>query len=643
MEEVTLPVLPYALEIDEKGMERDLPKEAEIALLFLLIESEFKKLFKKFKGIVKISFITKIYYPLWIAPWKEDIGLIIDGLNIFPQIIYYHEIPNYTNFIEGIKKSSTEEYLNKLREYSLNFLDFKGSRSLIISIFPRKDIIFDIQSCIIHYKKDNITNALSLNPKLSWQQVSNFIQILKESEADIKTLNGIRKDLIEKTNEEIGKLKKEIENIQKRYSTKIESDKTEDKIKELQVEYQSKVDEVNRRMEEEIKSLMSESIIIQKEIQNLQEKQKEYSKVLEDLNEQSKTLSKQLDILQRKRNELSNKLLSQTAQLETLKMERNKLEDLAEARKGIIEELSLIRERLLQINGEMNKIGEFTLQLERELRQENEKREVLQDSLIKLNKQIGDLERLIKDSNLLIMEKKDRLTSISYQIEDVKKRRHEEILKIDKEYRVKFDEMRDRIKILQSEMTQKIENIKRWINEIIMRTDKIVLQIDRLSELKSSFIRNFLYASVYLPKNLKFDTPIMLEIPFYMVCYETMGERKYNFYSPIVIKRVYKILPFKKIYIRMKIFDQIMKNKIYELMEQDFSFENELLNCCIKLNLLERSGIFEDLIKGINQLKLRKLISNKEASKVMVFLSKYALKRGKSLEKHDLRFEGEFE
>ncbi|NWG09576.1 MAG: hypothetical protein HXX80_04625 [Nitrososphaerales archaeon] len=176
MEEAKPIVLPYALDIDEKGWERGLTREAEESLFFLFVDSErkrllfngahgytFKRFFKKPESAVKITLISRIYYSAWIAPWKEGRGLIIDGLGLFPQVVYYDELPGYKTLINGIKESaSAEEYLYVLRKHSLTFLNIKGSRSFIISLIPQKDSVSDLQSYIIHSRREAVTNALSL-------------------------------------------------------------------------------------------------------------------------------------------------------------------------------------------------------------------------------------------------------------------------------------------------------------------------------------------------------------------------------------------------------------------------------------------------------------------------------------------------
>ena len=639
MEETKPIVLPYAFDIDESGWERGLAREAEEALFFLMIESErkrtllngahgynFKRIFKKPESAAKITLISKIYYSAWVAPWKEGRGLIIDGLGLFPKVVYYDELPDYKTFIDGIKESaSAEEYLDVLRRHSLTFLNIKGSRSFIISLIPQKDSISDLQSYIIHHRREAVTNALSLNPRISWQQFLSFIEILRESEADIGRLNAVRKDLTDRTSQWVEWQKETIESIQKEYLSLIEEEKAEVRMENLQAEYQSKVTEVEKKMEEEIKNLSNEQAEVQSEIQNLQEKRDEYSNTLKNIKRQIEELSKQLNAPQNRRNELSLELSNQKARLEALRKEHLNLEDLVEAQEGVTEELDTIRERLAQIDMEINKITESMLKVQQELRQEDEKRENLQESMAKLKRQMSDVTKAMRDLDILVMEKQDHLASIPHQIKDIKKRRHEDILGIDKDYRLKFDEIRGKTNALRVEMRRKIEAYQRRMGEMMRRTDEIVSQIDRLIEAKSSFIHGFHDATIYLPKNLEINAPTLLQIPLYLVCYETHTGQGYAFYSPITVKRIRKMLLSKKTSIerRMKNFDRTVKGKLHEVIEQDVSFEEEVLNSCVKLNLLENPEMPEVLLRGLTQLRLRKMVSDAEVNKAIAILSEY--------------------
>ncbi len=616
-------ILPYALEIDKKGWIRGFTEDVEAALFLLFLERERKRTFKKAADNSQITLLAKIYYSAWITPWRDGRGLMIDGLGLFPQTIYYDELPDSKTFINELEKAnSAEEYLDTLRRHALTFFTVKASRPFIVSLISKKDLVADLQSYIIHYKRGAVTNALSLNPRVSWQQASTFMEMLNGVESEIEGLNAVKERLTTLSSEWVRRQKEAVEDSRREYLTRIEEEKVKAKLDELRAEYQSMVAELEKKLEEEVKALRDEGERLRGDAQRLQQKKDEYFKMIDDLRQLREALLKPLNEPRRRRNEISSELTNQIAKLEALKMERLRLEDLAEGQKGVASELSVTRQRISQINLEIDAVNELILKLKKELKDEDEKHARLQEDLVKLSKQIADVEKAIKGLDASIVENRARQASIPHQIEDVKKRGHEEILKVDRDYRLKFDEIRGKINTLQLEMTRRIEAEQRLIEEMVRRTDEIIAQIEKLVEIKRSFIQSFQAVSIYLPKSLEVTAPTLIQIPLYLLCFETLTDRKHILYTPIVVKEVSKIPWLKKVSLEtmLKNFDQIVKSRLYEAMEQDCSFEEDLLNSCSRLNLLSNSDFLAAVFKGLTQLKNRAWISTSEADRVMAML-----------------------
>ncbi|MEM3614891.1 MAG: hypothetical protein QW158_07050 [Nitrososphaerales archaeon] len=627
MEETPI-ILPYALDEDKKGWIKGFTKDVESALFFLFLEQECKRLFKKSRYASKIALVSKIYYSAWITPWKDGKGLVIDALELFPQAFCYDELQSFEDFVEDLERSrSGEEYLDTLRRHTFTFFSVKASRPFILSLISNKDLVSELQRYILHYKKESVVNALSLSPKVSWQQVSTFVKMLREAEAEIEALGSVRKKLTALTSEWVNKLKEESEKVQKEYQTLIEEARVTAKLEDLRVMYQSKVSELEKKMDEEVKSLLNEQQRLQSEIQQLQQKRSECLKMLKTLQQSREALLKQLNAPQSRRNEISNEIEEQLLKLENLKMEQIRLEGLAEEQKGVASELSVTRERLSKLSLEINRVNEVILRLKKELGDEDEKRLRLQEEIVNLNKQISDIEKAIKDLDASTVENKAQLASIPHQIEDFKKRRHDEILRVDREYRLKSDEVRLKIAALQLEMAIRLEALRRRIDEIRWRSNEITAQVERLIELKRSFIHSFYGAAIYLPKSLELEAPTLIQIPLYLVCFETLTERRYSLYTPIKVKQVYKTPWSKKLSleIMLKSFDRVVKERLYEVMKQNYSFEEEVLNSCARLNLLRNHDFLTTLLEGLGQLKLRGWLSTRDADKVIAILSDFIL------------------
>ncbi len=603
-------LLPYALYVDEAGWEKELPREAEAALFFL-IERENKRLLKK---AWITTLVAKIYYSAWITPWKDGRGLLIDGLELYPKVVTYDAPPDCQTFIDEVNRSmSTDEYLNTLKRHSLTFLTFKYSTSFITTLLTHKGLISEIQSYIIHYREEAVTNALSLSPGVTWSDVSNFIGILKAAELDIEVLKTVKRVLADRTNQEVNRVKETIANIEKESLAQNGEEKARELIEGLKAEYQTKVNESKKKMDEEIKALIDEQHELQKEIEESKGERSSHHLRIKELERQSSSSSSTLNEIKRREGILAKELSDQTARLDALKAEQRRVEELIETRKGATTELNLLRENLLKIDMRITSLAESMSKLKRKIREEDERMQALQEQRTQLNAQIEDLRRAVSEIDRAIGEKEALLANIPLQIEDVKRRRHEELLEIDKEFRARLNKIRRERDAHQLETMRRIEGERRKLNEIVKNTSEITAQIDRLIEAKSSFILELQNSAIFLPKNLRIETPTLLQIPLYLVCYRTPIGRGYMLHSPVTVKKIVKI--FRKIAIRMENFDKLIKEQIVKKMQQDASYEAEVLDLCTRVNILKDPEMPEALLRGLNQLKLRKLISTKEANR----------------------------
>jgi hypothetical protein len=116
-------ILPFiAGAVDQK---EDLSYQAEIACVAFLAESQIKRARFLRDKTEKIAFITKIYYPFWIAPIGNEC-IIIDGLKNTTHEFVFQEPTKTTAFIEELKKNSVSpqnfiETLQAQTEVAKNF------------------------------------------------------------------------------------------------------------------------------------------------------------------------------------------------------------------------------------------------------------------------------------------------------------------------------------------------------------------------------------------------------------------------------------------------------------------------------------------------------------------------------------------
>jgi hypothetical protein len=124
--------------------------EMEIATICALAELRREKgggLLSK-RQEEKISFISKIGYPLWLIPVFEK-PLLFDGLNRFNHKVAYAKIPNVKLFIENLKRSSKtyETHLAFLSDH-LNYFEtpIEEKETIIKGLISDSDFLTEFDS-----------------------------------------------------------------------------------------------------------------------------------------------------------------------------------------------------------------------------------------------------------------------------------------------------------------------------------------------------------------------------------------------------------------------------------------------------------------------------------------------------------------
>jgi len=112
-------VLPFIVEVHD-GKE-DVSYPAELACVVCMTELQRKKAGFLRDSSEKVSFMSKIYYPMWAVP-LEDSCVIIDGLASLSHQFTFKEPANTGLFVEDLKKSSVvhQEFMAALNKQAKN-------------------------------------------------------------------------------------------------------------------------------------------------------------------------------------------------------------------------------------------------------------------------------------------------------------------------------------------------------------------------------------------------------------------------------------------------------------------------------------------------------------------------------------------
>lgn len=652
MEEFVPLVLPYMLVADERGEVKGLPWELEVALLFLKIEHELrlrdlstflprklaKKISRKRSEIVKVSLIAKVFCPDWIVPWKVGQGVLVDGLGIFRQIINYEELPDVESFVLDLREAkSFDDYLKVLGKHSFTFLTFKSIRNMVIvGLIPYEDLMCGFQSYLTHYRKEEVANALSLNPKVTREQAVGVIETLskleQESTRDLEKLVSVKETLLNQTRHWALHRTEQIKVMQKDRVLNIEKERKniEATIEKLHLERESKIADTEKKANERIKTLEKEQAELQDQLQKLRQRKVDYLRGLEESKKQRIVLSEDKATTEYRRSGISAKTSDLQIRLNFLKEEQLKLESLTGTLKGASNEIATMRDRLLAIRGEIDKINEALLSLDRELHAIESASRDIQISLDQVDRKIESQEKSIAELDTLIREKESRLTAISQQVEDTRRRVHEEVLKIDKEYRLIIDEQRKQIDTLQTEVAKTIATERRIVDELTKKTEDIKSQIENLIKQKSDSLSRLQKMTISLPRALELVSSNLVQFPLYLVGFETVGGIKYEFYLPLFTKIIRKFPWVKEPSFGAvsSSFDTAFKTGLLEAMNLNSMLEKEILDGSSVVNLLQSSTAWEALMKGLNELKTMGWISGRRIQQVKAtFADQFHVKR----------------
>jgi hypothetical protein len=112
-------VLPFIVKAHDSKENVSYP--AELAGVACLTELQRQKTGFLRDTAEKVSFLSKLYYPIWVAPF-EDSCLIIDGLAYSSHNVAFKEPANTVFFVEDLKKNSAvpQEFMAALSKQTKN-------------------------------------------------------------------------------------------------------------------------------------------------------------------------------------------------------------------------------------------------------------------------------------------------------------------------------------------------------------------------------------------------------------------------------------------------------------------------------------------------------------------------------------------
>lgn len=282
-------VLPYATE--DSSRKTRFSEAMEVAALICITEAERKKKQGLLGGEAEtLTFVSKLYHPLWAIPWEKNC-LLIDGMGIVSDNILYFKPPDVEVFIEHLRRSATvqELYHSTLRSHRETFSGFTSQTEIPVEGFiTEKELLSDMLAFIKNSSAKIISSDLkptsSIQPKIDKENAVKISEKVlghySKLQSEIKGLRFAIDTVSEETKTHVDKLQQELEQIREKYEDKISTIKTEveKKREELEKERDKKIEKITVVNEKEANVRLTERKKWERELLRFEQNKSEYKK-----------------------------------------------------------------------------------------------------------------------------------------------------------------------------------------------------------------------------------------------------------------------------------------------------------------------------------------------------------------------------
>ena len=228
-----------------------------------------------------------------------------------------------------------------------------------------------------------------------------------------------------------------------------------------------------------------------------------------------------------------------------------------------------------------------------------------------------------------ILECKGKIKLYAQTREKLSAEMKEKAEKIEKEYEEKLSENRKRIASLEKAYKSKIEAEKKNLEELHALTENILTQIEWLIDQKRMYLSRL--KEVMIP--LKFESPTMIGIPFYLACYEAENKVRYHVFSPIVtapyttmIKKIQTSILKRGLESRIAAISKerspaltAVFTSVGERLKIDKNFEIQVARRAGEADLLKSKDFKRLLTSGLEKLENKGVIKPEEKKSIIEF------------------------
>ncbi len=280
-------VLPYAGE--NATRKKPFTHDMEVAAILCLAEAERKK-----PGILdvypeRISFISKLYYPIWAIPWENE-SLVADGLGLFSHTITYMKTPDLKDFTEAIKKNTwiRKHYRSALEKHAQTFKDFIGTAKIPVeAVISDKKILTTLltylrQSLVPKKKVTELIRLLppKVNENAALRLAIKIKECWRQIQSDLKGLQYAIDVVNEETHFHEHKILREIKEARETYKKEISRAGLliGEEVERLVKERDSKINREIKATEREVGANLKKKDMEEKKLRRLERRKSQFER-----------------------------------------------------------------------------------------------------------------------------------------------------------------------------------------------------------------------------------------------------------------------------------------------------------------------------------------------------------------------------
>ncbi|MEM2367408.1 MAG: hypothetical protein QXQ50_04140 [Candidatus Bathyarchaeia archaeon] len=373
-------MLPFSVPAENR--KEPFTADMERAAIYCFAEVEREKgggLILK-KAEEKTVFLTKFYYPFWLAPWNT-LSLVFDGLKQSAYTATYKIIPDAKVFLEKAYRSakSSETYMAFLSDNLNYFQVLSGERKVTVDgLVSETAFLGEFNEYLSEAKQIELTSseAVLLDPSVDESAILLAVEELERLREDFEAEVATLKESIKLLNKTTRNFVKEIRGRIK--AVKAEFEEVIRKEEEIAAQ---KINRVNEEYEEQraklIKNFEKQLLPLQKEKVKLEKMKEQTLRKIEQYNLEAKTCAakkdnfgerkwkekaneakRELSEINRKIEEVEEKIkeVEESESAETFKLRSEWEAKIKEARKNLLE-LESARDAKIQVHKkEMEKL-----------------------------------------------------------------------------------------------------------------------------------------------------------------------------------------------------------------------------------------------------------------------------------------------